>query len=147
MVTKFLFRQAVALFAVLMTVLAGATHVAAQTNEARSRGDVRICRDDARRTDRTARACGQVETGRWIKTWGTLLGVAATLGLSVVAARTKSGKAVAAVGIAAASTPSLAAVGSELEAAGYRSLIHLQDEQLRPGREAGTIGIAYRVAW
>jgi hypothetical protein len=147
MVTKLLFRQAVALFAVFVMVVAGATNVAAQTKETGPRGDVRICRDDALQTDPTARACGQVRTGKWIKKWGTLLGVAATLGLSVVAARTKNGKAIAAVGIAAGSTPSLAAVGSELEAAGYRALLDLQDEHLRRARAAGTIGVAYRVSW
>ena len=92
MVTKFLFQRAVALLVVLVMVLAGAPSVAAQAKEAGPRGDVRICRDDTLQMDPTARACGQVRTGRWIKKWGTLLGVAATLGLSVVAARTGTGR-------------------------------------------------------
>ena len=147
MVTKLVFRQTAAVFAMLAMVLVGATGAAAQTNEAGLRGEVRMCRDDAPHADRTVRACGQVRTGKWIKKWGTLLGAAATLGLSAVAARTGSGKAVHGVSILGTSTLTLAVVGSSLEAAGYRTILDQQDEQLRRAREAGAVGVAHRVAW
>ena len=147
MVTKFVFRQATVLLGVLLLALGGTASVAAQMKEVGPRGEVQACRDGALQPGRTAQACGHVQTGKWMKKWGTMLGVAATLGLSVVAARTGNGKAIAAVGVSAGVTPALAAVGSELEARGYRELLHLQDEQLRRAGQAGTIGLAYRVTW
>ena len=147
MVTKLMFRQMAAVFVMLAMVLGGAAGAAAQTNGAGPRDEVRVCRDGAPHADRTVRACGQVRTGKWIKKWGTLLGAAATLGLSVVAARTGSGKAAHGVSILGTSTLTLAVVGTSMESAGYRTILDQQDEQLRRAREAGAIGVAYRVAW
>ena len=129
-------------------IVASSSGVEAQTDgdgDRRTSGDV--CEERSGVGSGVAEACEIVNTGKRIVRWGSIGGVAATLGLAILAARTKSKAAIAAVGISGSATGTLVVVGSAMEAQGYRKVANLQAEQLRGAGVAPSVGIAYRLSW
>ena len=90
----------------------------------------------------TARACWKIDVGDKVGKWGGLGAALTALGLSLVAAKTKSDTAIVGSIIAAMASPSLSLVGAGMERDGYAALARRQ-------WSAGTggVGVAYTVSW
>ena len=129
-------------------LVASSNSVAAQPGgdaDRRNGGDV--CDESHEVGSAVAAACETVNTGKSVVRWGSIGGVAATLGLAFIAARTKSEAAIAAVGISGSATGAVVVVGSALEARGYREIANLRAEHLRGAGAVPPIGIGYRLSW